>query len=47
MDEAQKIDDDIVKDLFAQGFMGVEIDGKYGGTGASFAAACLVVEEIA
>lgn len=27
--------------------MGIEIDEKYGGTGASFLAACLAIEEIA
>lgn len=28
-------------------FMGIEIDPKYGGTGSSFTAACIMVEELA
>ena len=47
MDETAKMDPTVIKGLFEQGFMGIEIAEKYGGTGASFLAACLAVEEIA
>lgn len=47
MDEAQKMDEDIIKAMFDNGLMGVEIDEKYGGSGASFMSACLVIEELA
>ncbi len=47
MDEAMTMDSDIIKDLFDQGLMGVEIDPKYGGAGASFMSAILVIEELA
>ena len=47
MDEAATMDQDIIDGLFAQGFMGVETPAEHGGTGSSFLAACLVVEELA
>lgn len=47
MDEAAKIDKDIIDQMFALGFMGVEIDAKHGGTGMGFLSSCLVIEELA
>ena len=47
MDESATMDKDIIDGLFAQGFMGVETPAELGGTGSSFLAACLVVEELA
>ncbi|KAK9497692.1 hypothetical protein O3M35_004368 [Rhynocoris fuscipes] len=46
MDDDGKFDADIVKELFSNGLMGVEIDPEYGGTGASFFSTILVVEEL-
>jgi butyryl-CoA dehydrogenase len=46
MDEAQKMDPDIIRQLFEMGLMGVEIPGVHGGTGANFFTAVLVVEEL-
>jgi alkylation response protein AidB-like acyl-CoA dehydrogenase len=46
MDETQKIDPGIVRDLFALGLMGMEVPEQYGGAGASFFDAMLAVEEI-
>lgn len=47
MDEAQQMDLDLVKEIFEQGFMGVEIEDQYGGSGLSFISSCLVVQELA
>lgn len=47
MDEAQKMDPEIIQAMFDQGLMGVEIDEKYGGSNASFMSAILVIEELA
>ncbi|XP_002739697.2 short/branched chain specific acyl-CoA dehydrogenase, mitochondrial-like [Saccoglossus kowalevskii] len=47
MDEASHMDEQLIDALFQQGFMGVEIDHKYGGSGLSFFIANLVIEEIA
>lgn len=47
MDDAGVMDTELIQALFDAGFMGVEIDEKYGGTGASFTSALLVIEEIA
>jgi alkylation response protein AidB-like acyl-CoA dehydrogenase len=47
MDADAKMDPAIIKGLFEQGFMGVEIGAEYGGTGSNFLSACLVVEELA
>lgn len=44
MDAAGAIDPDVLAGLFAQGFMGVNVNADYGGTQSSFAASCLVVE---
>ncbi|KAH9388597.1 hypothetical protein TYRP_007939 [Tyrophagus putrescentiae] len=47
MDQESKMDLSIIKALFENGFMGIEIDPKYGGTGASFFSSILVIEELA
>lgn len=47
MDEAQKMDKEIISACFEQGFMGIEVPAEYGGTGASFSSAILVIEALA
>lgn len=47
MDEAGKMEGELIEALFHRGFMGIEVDEKYGGSGSSFTAALLVVEELA
>lgn len=47
MDEAEHMDPEIIKGLFANGFMGVETSPDYGGAGSSFSAAIYVIEELA
>ena len=47
MEEAAKMDPKVIQDLFAQGFFSLEIPEEYGGSGLSFTAACLAIEEIA
>ncbi|XP_014305268.1 short/branched chain specific acyl-CoA dehydrogenase, mitochondrial isoform X2 [Myotis lucifugus] len=47
MDENAKMEKSVIQGLFQQGFMAVDIDAKYGGTGASFFSLVLVVEELA
>ncbi|XP_027199072.2 short/branched chain specific acyl-CoA dehydrogenase, mitochondrial [Dermatophagoides pteronyssinus] len=47
MDNENKLDPEVIKLLFENGFMGIEIDPKYGGTGASFVSAIIVIEELA
>lgn len=45
--EAQgRIDDRILKGLFENGFMGIEIPQEYGGAGSNFMTSILAVEEI-
>jgi alkylation response protein AidB-like acyl-CoA dehydrogenase len=46
MDKAQQLDSDLIGQLFELGLMGVEIPEVYGGTGATFFTAALVVEEL-
>lgn len=46
MDESQKMDAGLIRKLFEQGFMGVEIPADFGGAGASFFSSILVIEEI-
>ena len=41
-----KIDDGLLKTLFENGLMGVEIPEKYGGSGCNFMTSIIVVEEI-
>jgi alkylation response protein AidB-like acyl-CoA dehydrogenase len=47
MDEAAKLDPALLRQLFAQGFMGVDIAEEYGGPGGSFFQSILVIEELA
>lgn len=47
MDENSKMETSIIQGLFQNGLMAVDIDTKYGGTGASFFSAILVIEELA
>lgn len=47
MDEAEKMDPDIVEQLFEQGVMGIEIPEEYGGAGMNFTAGILAIEELA
>lgn len=47
MDAASEMDAGLLESLFANGFMGVEVDEKYGGSGASFTSMCCVIEELA
>ena len=46
MDEENKMDGGLVKQLFENGLMGVEADPEYGGSGANFLTMMLVCEEI-
>jgi alkylation response protein AidB-like acyl-CoA dehydrogenase len=47
MDEAQKLDPEILRQLFELGLMAIEAPLELGGAGASFFSAVLAVEEIA
>ncbi|CAG8508671.1 12822_t:CDS:10 [Ambispora leptoticha] len=47
MDEKESLDKEILKGLFDQGFMGIETEPEYGGSGSTFLSAILVVEELA
>lgn len=46
MDNEAKLRPEILQSLFNQGFMGMEIEEKHGGSSLSFTSSCLVVEEI-
>ncbi|PFH36720.1 short-chain-acyl-CoA dehydrogenase [Besnoitia besnoiti] len=46
MDEAGTIDPDIIKSLFKQGYLSLEVDQKYGGSGMPFFNSLVVMEEI-
>ncbi len=46
MDESQKMDPALIRQFFEMGLMGIEVPDRYGGTGASFFTAVLVVEEL-
>lgn len=46
MDEAQKLDPEILRQLFELGLMAIEAPLEFGGAGASFFSAVLAVEEI-
>lgn len=46
MDEAQKLDSEILRQLFGLGLMAIEAPPELGGAGASFFSAVLAVEEI-
>lgn len=47
MDENSKMEKSVIQGLFQQGLMGIEVDAKYGGTGASFFSSIIVIEELA
>ncbi|XP_068709325.1 short/branched chain specific acyl-CoA dehydrogenase, mitochondrial-like isoform X1 [Montipora foliosa] len=47
MDHKSQMDESIVRGMFEQGLMGIEIEADYGGTNSSFFVSCLVVEELA
>uniref|UniRef100_A0A3Q3X7Q8 Acyl-CoA dehydrogenase/oxidase N-terminal domain-containing protein n=1 Tax=Mola mola TaxID=94237 RepID=A0A3Q3X7Q8_MOLML len=47
MDENSAMDEEVIKSLFEQGLMGIEIDPEYGGTGSTFFSSILVIEELA
>lgn len=47
MDEAEKMDPEIVERCFEQGLMGIEIPEEYGGSGMNFTAAITAIEELA
>ncbi len=46
MDEVQKMDPALIKKLFDQGLMGIEVPVEYGGSGASFFSSILAIQEI-
>lgn len=47
MDEKGQLRPEIIQSLFDQGFMGMEIEARHGGSELNFTSACLAVEEIA
>ena len=47
MDAAGAMEPELISGIFDAGFMGVEVPEEYGGSGSSFTAACLVIEELA
>nr|XP_014347339.1 PREDICTED: short/branched chain specific acyl-CoA dehydrogenase, mitochondrial isoform X3 [Latimeria chalumnae] len=47
MDEKSFMEDSVIQELFEQGLMGIEIEEEYGGTGSTFFASILVIEELA
>ncbi|TIA52332.1 acyl-CoA dehydrogenase NM domain-like protein [Aureobasidium pullulans] len=47
MDEAEKMDQDIIEQCFEQGLMGIEIPEEFGGAGMNFTAAIVGIEELA
>jgi alkylation response protein AidB-like acyl-CoA dehydrogenase len=46
MDEAGRLDPDIIPPCFELGLMGIEIPEEHGGSGGTFFLACLAVEEL-
>ncbi len=46
MDEAQQMDDALIKQLFGLGLMGIEIPEEFGGSGGTFFEAILAVEAL-
>lgn len=46
MEAKGKFDDGLVKALFDNGLLGIEIPEEYGGSGSNFMSSILVVEEI-
>lgn len=47
MDEAESLNANLVKKLFENGLMGIEIPEEYGGAGSNFMTSILTVEEMA
>lgn len=47
MDEKKQIDQEVIKSMFEQGFMGIETSEALGGAGMSFTAAVVAIEEVA
>ncbi|KAJ1536993.1 hypothetical protein HK096_005524, partial [Nowakowskiella sp. JEL0078] len=47
MDESESMDKEIIQGLFDNGLMSIETPIEYGGSGASFTSAILVIEELA
>lgn len=47
MDEAEKMDPEVIEQCFEQGLMGIEIPEAYGGSGMNFTAAIVGIEELA
>ncbi|XP_044301524.1 short/branched chain specific acyl-CoA dehydrogenase, mitochondrial [Varanus komodoensis] len=47
MDVEAKLDESLLRELFEQGLMGIDLDSEYGGNGSSFFSTILVVEELA
>lgn len=47
MDEAEKMDPEIIKGLFDNGFMGIETSADHGGAECGFTSAIVVIEELA
>ncbi|XP_060749559.1 short/branched chain specific acyl-CoA dehydrogenase, mitochondrial isoform X1 [Tachysurus vachellii] len=47
MDENSAMEPEVIRSLFEQGLMGLEISTAYGGTGSSFFSSILVIEELA
>jgi len=47
MDHEGVMDPGLIRALFEEGLMGIEIPEAHGGCGASFTSACLVIEELA
>ena len=46
MDDAGALDPKLLSGLFTQGFMGIEVPERYGGTGLGFTDSCVIIEEI-
>lgn len=47
MDSEQKMDSELLPQLFEMGLMGIETPETYGGAGGTFTMACIAVEELA
>ena len=47
MDAAAAMDKDIIRGLFDNGLMAIELETQYGGAGASFTSAIIAIEELA
>ncbi len=47
MDDEAKLDAGLLRKIFAQGFMGIDVPEEYGGQGGSFFQSVLMIEELA